>query len=700
MITCGRIYKMQFSEAQTRTIIDQQLKDVGWNPKDPNSVQMEMRSDQFQMDYVFKNKQGHPLAVLEAKKKDNDPRAADSKTKKYAEKIKVPFIFLANGEKIFFWEYQKEAYPRPVNTFYSQDDLERKYSSYKMRKNLSDVKIDSNITDRPYQIECINKISTEILEGKSKFLVEMATGAGKTRLAISLCKRLFQSSIVSKVLFICDRVSLAQQTDKNFKKFLPEESSYILNSKGFKSEKSITISTLQTFIMQYNQISAGYFDLIIVDECHRSIYGKYKKTLTRFDSLKLGLTATPCKYTGDEIEDSEDYKIIRDTLQFFNLKEPTYKYDLQTAIREKYLVPYLIYTAKTIKTSNEEGIEIHKNEIDWSNIDLKDKEELEKIFSENEKAIIPHTWLERKITIPSRNIAIVNEFRDVLENGYKDEKGNIRRPIVGKTIVFAVTQSHAITLAKMFNDKFSDVLKDKSKRYADFVISQNGEDNINDAKNKIDNFIEKKYPQILVSVGMLDTGFDCPEITNLVFARFTKSNILYRQMRGRGTRKAPHIKKENFWIFDFAGNVNYHGDNESGDGGLVVIKPNKIKSEPKGLIEIDVEDFIDPASRQIIDLDENGVVKRSEVQDLKVKDLTFKYEEWINKKEDLDLNKEKFVRTIGEYLKSNIDDIKELNESDFTYAPFIDLPFKGEVLFHGRENFNKLINEINENIVK
>ena len=690
------------SEAQARTIIDQQLMDVGWDPTNPQNVELEKSTDQYRFDYVLKNSKGHPLAVLEAKKpsKNNTLLTAETKTKKYAEDLKVPFVFLADSNEIYFWDFKKFPYPKKIKTFYSQSDLERKFSSDLVKKDIQDIEIDKKITDRYYQIECIEEISKKIKKGKEKFLVEMATGAGKTRVAISLAKRLFESNQISKVLFICDRNSLAIQAEKNFNKHLKDQTTYILNKKGFKDEKSITITTLQTLIRQYNNASSGYYDLIFIDECHRSIYGQYRKTLDFFDAIKVGLTATPCEYKNPDDSENEDLKFIRDTLKFFELEKPTYSYNLKQGIEDKYLVPYVIYKAKTVRTE-EEGVTVNKNEIDWTSIEnQKEKDEILKLFQNSDEAIVPHSWIERKITIPSRNQSMVDEFKTVIDNGFADSKGNFRKPALGKTIVFAVTKKHAITLAQMFDKKFRDKLDNPDVRFADYVVSQDGEDDISEAKNKIENFLEKEYPKILVSVGMLDTGFDCAEVTSLIFGRFTKSNILYKQMRGRGSRLAPHINKKNFWIFDFCYNTTFHDDeDEIGDGGVVIIKEPKKNNSPRGLVEIDVDDWIDPKSREIIDLEDNGKVRRPMEHELKADKIAMKYENFINNVQTDNYEKNRFMKILGEYLKANATDISKIDFSDFANPPFTDLSSSGEILFNGKENFKKILNDINENVL-
>ncbi len=688
------------SEGQTRITINKQLEDSFWNLQDPNNVQIEAYIEKGFADYVLKNKQGHPIAVIEAKKFSTDPRSADVQTKKYAENFKIPFIFLANGNELYFWEYQKEAYPSKIKTFFSQKELENKFSTYLLRKSILEIPIDKKITDRDYSLECINKLSDLVEKGVNKHLVEMATGAGKTRLAAAFIKRLFKANRISKVLFLCDRLTLSTQAEDTFTEFLPEYSTYILGSKGFKDEKQITISTLQTLIRNYQKLTSGYYDLIFIDECHRSIYGKYRNSLDHFHAIKIGLTATPCKIDENDFSSIEDELYVRDTLKFFNLKEPSFSYGMEQAISEGYLLPYYTYKARTVKTNFEKGILINKNDIDWEILKEKDQIILRSFFKDKQEEYFPHTWLERKFTIPKRNISLVQEYRNVLDNGFLDKNQERFYPQEGKTIVFAVTKSHAMTLAKMFDDNFKDIKPSPEIRYADFVISEMGEDVSEEAKIKIKRFKDEDYPKILVSVGMLDTGFDCPEVTNLVHARFTKSNILYRQMRGRGARRADHIKKKCFWMFDFVGVTDYHNDNgDDGGGGKVIDKTSKPNPNPTNLIEVDIDDWIDPDSRTIITLDENGHIKRSEDEEELSERLGIKFEGWLSRYEKIDYEKEKFLRIIGEQIKSNSKGLKQIDYSMFAYPPFQGLNQAINKL-GGKINVDEIINEINNSILK
>ena len=372
-----------------------------------------------------------------------------------------------------------------------------------------------------------------------------------------------------------DRIALAAQAEDAFTDHLRDYPCHVLRpGRGFDRAKRITIATLQTMIAEYGGLSSGYFDLVITDECHRSIYGKWSSVLRHFDGIQLGLTATPCTAEAShEAIDPEDGHFVRDTLRFFELEKPTFRYRLRQAIAEGYLVPYRIYKAMTVKTAAEGGFEVKRGELDWSTMDEKTRAEFEELFAASDTITVDPQALERKFTIPERNRALVREYRSVLDDGFTGKDGVKRYPSRGKTIVFAVTKRHAETLATMFDEHFADLKPHPATRYADFVVSDLGGGPSPDASTIIKRFKDEEFPQILVSVNMLDTGFDCPDVVNLVMARFTRSAVLYRQMRGRGTRKAPHIRKADFTMFDFVGVTDFHGDDEGPIAGGAVREP-------------------------------------------------------------------------------------------------------------------------------
>lgn len=699
-------YHMQSTnEAFSRVIIDSQLTTQGWSLADGFSVRYEVvLEDGTRADYVLCDRHGRSLAVIEAKRYSVSPGDAADQAKNYAKQLNVPYIFLANGNEIRFWEWQREAYPRPVKTFFKQDDLERRFATLQVARKPLSVPIDVKIAGRDYQQECIQTVCREIEQGRRKLLVEMATGTGKTRTAAALIKRLFEANAITRVLFLVDRIPLAVQTEDAFTEHLPDFPSYVLRAgRRFQDEKRITITTLQSMINIYGEYSAGYFDLIISDECHRSIYGKWSGVLKHFDGIQIGLTATPC-VSGEDVatEDEEDGKFVRDTLRFFEVEKPTFTYKLKDAIHDGYLVPYQIYKAQTVKTAAEGGFPVAIDEIDWSTMDEKTRNELELLFatSGGKTITIDPNALERRFTIPERNRALVREFRQVMDNGYLDHKGILRKPLLGKTIVFAVSKRHAETLAKMFDETFADKKPSPDVRYADYVVSGMGQDDTVDGMTKIKRFKKEQFPQILVSVNMLDTGFDCPEVTNLVFARFTKSVILYQQMRGRGTRKSHN--KPVFTMFDFVGVADYHGDDDGyAPGGIVVAKQPRIKPyEPRRLLSLDIDDHIDPNTREWVTVDEDGNIVFPESSEQKANELGARFEAWLLSRIDLTPSQENLLRVVGSQLRANAETWEEFTSDHFALPVFSSQGGYQNALriFGGKAQLDETMESLNANV--
>lgn len=658
------------TEAFSRVVIDAQLKDQGWNTHDQNSVRYEYSlPDGTRADYVLCDRHGRSMAVIEAKRFAISPGDAAAQGKSYARQLGVPYVFLANGKEILFWEYEREAFPRPVKTFFKQADLERRFATRQVRQDPLAIEIDKRVAGRDYQKDCIETLCREMAQGRRKLLVEMATGTGKTRVAAAFIKRLFMANAITRVLFLVDRIPLAKQTEDAFAEHLPDYPCYVLRAgRRFQDEKQITITTLQSMINIYGEYSSGYFDLVITDECHRSIYGQWSGVLKHFDGVQVGLTATPC-VSGEEFDDEEDKLFVKDTLRFFEVEKPTFTYKLKEAIRDGYLVPYQIYTAKTVKTAAEGGFEVRRNDLDWSAMTPETRTEFDQVFRDNSSIVIDPAALERRFTIPERNRAIVREYRQVLDQGFEDGKGVLRKPLFGKTIVFAVTRRHAETLAQMFDDAFRDKKDSPEVRYADYVVSGLGQDDTTDGLSKIRRFKKEPFPQILVSVNMLDTGFDCPEVVNLVFARFTRSAILYQQMRGRGTRKLPG--KPNFTIFDFVGVCDYHGDDgELPEGGRITEKAKKKRHEPRLLLALDIDDHIDPTTREWITLDDEGNMVFPEVSEQRAAALGARFEAWLLQQEGLTPTEESWLRLIGNQLRANADTMAEFTPGHFAFHPF------------------------------
>ncbi|HQU78662.1 MAG TPA: DEAD/DEAH box helicase family protein [Azonexus sp.] len=660
---------MNKNEAFSRVIIDAMLASQGWNTTDPNAVRYEVvQGDGTRADYVLCDRHGRSLAVIEAKRYSINPAEAAEQARGYAKQMGVPYIFLTNGKEVLFWAWEREAFPHAVKTFFKQDDLERRFATSQLRRDPLSIPIDLKIAGRDYQQECIQTSCKEINLGRRKLLLEMATGTGKTRTAAALIKRLFEANAITRVLFLVDRIPLAKQTEDAFAEHLPDYPAYVLRAgRRFQDEKRITITTLQSMVNLYADYSSGYFDLVISDECHRSIYGQWSGVLKYFDGVQIGLTATPCVANFDGMEgDAEDKLFVRDTLRFFEVEAPTFSYKLKDAIRDGVLAPYQIYQAKTVRTAAEGGFEVKRGELDWSAMDAETRAEFDLLFADADPIVIDPSALERRFTIPERNRAIVREFREVLEKGFTDHKGVVRMPLIGKTIVFAVNKKHAETLARLFDAEFAHKKPSPDIRFADYVVSGAGPDDTLDAMAKIRRFKKEPFPQILVSVNMLDTGFDCPEVCNLVFARFTRSAILYQQMRGRGTRKTS--KKPIFTMFDFVGVCDYHGDEDTLGGGGLVMEPKKKKHyEPKRLLSLDIDDHIDPTTREWITVDENGNMQFPAASEQKAAALGVKFEAWLLMQTGLDAEQERWLRILGSQIRANADTLDEVIPEHFAY---------------------------------
>lgn len=692
------------NEAFARIKIDQLLKDADWSLADGRSVRFEYPLDDGgRADYALFDRQGRALAVLEAKSTSVNLSAGEAQGRRYADQLDVPFIFLSNGEDVWFRDKTQDAHFRRVETVFSQDDLARRKAASEIRRDPLSVPIDTRIAGgggRLHQTACIDVVCREIAAGRRKLLVEMATGTGKTRTAAALLKRLFEANWATRALFVVDRNTLAIQTEDALAEHLPHLPCYRVPRVGrrFQDEKRVTIVTLQTLVNEYENYSSGYFDLIVIDECHRSIYGKWRRALDHFDGIKIGLTATPFVMRDAPDVDEEDRAAIRDTMRFFEVDKPTYSYSMAEAIADGHLVPYEIYRAMTARTAATDGFTVSRAEIDWDAMDAATRAEMEAQFTDQDPLVVDPTALERKFTIPERNRAMVREFRDVLEKGYVGPNGVRRAPEWGKTIVFAVTKRHAETLARMFDEVFADRKPTPTTRYADFVVSGMGPDDTVDGLAKIKRFKKEPFPQILVSVNMLDTGFDCPEVRNLVMARFTHSSILYQQMRGRGTRQAPG--KDRFTMWDFTGVTLRHGDDETpGEGGIVVVRPaEKKEGQPRRLLTLDVHDEIDPSTREWVTVDETGHAFM-DVDEARAEALGAAFETWLDGRE-FNADQLRLLHLVKEQIKANAPDLSLFESWRFDTPP---LSMNGgferaRAVFGGEAELERILASLNNTV--
>lgn len=498
-------------------------------------------------DYLLLGRNEEPLAIIEAKRTSKNARLGQKQADGYAENIKKkfgidPFIFLTNGEDILFWDRQQYP-PRLVYGFFERKDLERLFfQRQEAAKNLSGTKINPDIADRDYQAEAIRTILAGIQNGRRKFLLVMATGTGKTRTAMAVIDCLLRAKRINAVLFLTDRKILRDQAygKKGFQGFFTESCGKITSGK-FDGEKRLYAATIQTMMECYRDISPGFFDLVIADECHRSIYNKWKDVLSYFDSIQIGLTATPAQF------------IERDTFRYFEVdlendpKENFFNYSYERAVEEKHLFPFVPYHAKTsfqIKGLREDEIPpaVKKKLVE-------EGKTLDELNFEG-------TEFEKRFTNTGTHEAMVRELMEVC---YKDDTGTLP----GKTIIFAMTKNHAYRLL----DAFDRLYPQYKGRLAEVIVSEDSR-----SENFLARFENESYPRVAISVDMLDTGVDIREVVNLVFAKPVFSKIKFWQMIGRGTRTldknnmklwCPH--KENFLIIDHWNNFEYFGEKPEGE---------------------------------------------------------------------------------------------------------------------------------------
>ena len=566
---------MSPSEQDARIAINDLLRQAGWDIRDHVQVRTEVPvygssavaepevryagnppSSHYsgRADYVLYAQNGRPLALIEAKKNALHPYIAKQQALPYAKSLGAPFIFLTNGELIYFWDYTNDD-ARIVNSFYSQRDLERVIHIREERKPLATVPIpDFYLRQgeqrevRKYQKEAMQALDHAVELGKHRFLIELPTGTGKTDLMSLYLKRLFASGRAERVLFLVDREQLAKQAVEAMQDILPTHGTYWLKAGMERHEEQITVCLLQTMISRYIEFSSGYFDVVIADECHRSIYGPWQTALTHFDALHIGLTATPSMY------------IERNTFQFYQCKDdqPDFSSQIQDAFREGYLVPYKFAEGITVILA--EGADVDEEHYDPAEF-------------------------ERKWTNEDTNKLMIQEFDKLAWENYKELAPN-QKDGPGKAIVFAITKKHAARLTEYLNKLHPDL----KGRYAEVITSD-----VPNAYDMIRKFKKETYPMVAVSVGMLDTGFDCREVLHLVMCRRVRSPILYQQMRGRGTRTCPSIDKRKFVIYDFFGNHKYFNDTETdiftgAGGGYGPTGTPTPPKPPRELIELGLED--------------------------------------------------------------------------------------------------------------
>lgn len=541
---------LEISEYKTRKIyIDTQLIDAGWEKgkdwlDEYELTGMPNRGGIGYADYVLFGDDGRPLALIEAKKTCKDPAIGRQQAKLYADLLeqkfgKRPVIFLTNGFETRIWNDTK--YPeRKVSGIYAKRDLEKEFAKLAFRTSLENIQINTSISGRYYQMEAVKAVCRAFdTENRRKALLVMATGSGKTRTVISLVDILIRHGWVKNVLFLADRNLLVTQAKRSFNALLPDLSLTNLGEEKDSLTARAVFSTYQTMINAIDDVkdenggrlfTCGHFDLIIIDEAHRSIYNKYKDIFSYFDAHLVGLTATP----KDEVD--------KNTYDTFELESgvPTYGYDLAQAVSDGYLVDFL--TIETKLKFIEEGII-------YDDLTDEEKEEYEKDFT-SEDGEVPESinsaalneWIFNTDTI--RQVLAV-----VMKNSLKTDFGSN----IGKTIIFAKNHHHAEKIYEIFGREYPNYPPNYCRVIDNYT---------NYAQSLVDEFSNpNKLPRIAISVDMLDTGLDVPEILNLVFFKKVYSKAKFWQMIGRGTRLCPGLidgeDKKQFYIFDFCGNFEF-----------------------------------------------------------------------------------------------------------------------------------------------
>jgi type I restriction enzyme, R subunit len=551
-----------YSEAETRDyFIDLLLHEAGWpldKPEDREYPVAGMPNEKGEgfVDYVLWGPDGLPLAVVEAKRTKKDARIGRQQAKLYADRLEAkfnqrPLIFYTNGYKTWFWDDLNYP-PREVQGFYKRDELELLIQRRSKRKDVSKEAINKEIVERYYQEESIRAVTEHFAKMQRKALVVMATGAGKTRTVIALCELLQRCNWTKRVLFLADRVALVRQACNAFKKHLPDSNPVNLVTEKF-TDSRVYISTYPTMMGQINEMEdglrrfgVGHFDLVIIDEAHRSVYQKYRAIFEYFDSLLVGLTATP----KDEVD--------RNTYSLFDLEKgvPTYSYDLDQAVDDGFLVPF---------APVEVPLKFLRGGIKYDDLSEEEKEEWDAIEWDEEKAEVPESVDAAALNKWLFNADTVDKVLETLmRRGQKIAGGDV----LGKTIIFAKSQNHA----EFIEDRFSKNYPHHRGDFARTIVSAYPY-----AQTLVDAFsIPDKLPQIAVSVDMLDTGIDIPEIVNLVFFKIVRSKTKFFQMIGRGTRLRPDLfgpgeDKKFFYIFDFCENLEFFKQDAKGVEGSVQV---------------------------------------------------------------------------------------------------------------------------------
>ncbi len=665
------------SEAKTRQeIIDKRLLQSGWDVKNPAQVTSELdiwvglpegvqepehEHQGFQYaDYALLGDNGYPLAVVEAKKTSRDARVGQEQARQYAENIQknsgkdMPFVFYTNGHDIYFWDTEKYP-PRKVYGFPTKKDLERMLFLRKNEKPLSQELINRDIAGRPYQIEAIRSVFENLDKGKRKSLLVMATGTGKTRTCAAMIDSLMRSNRIQKVLFLVDRIALRNQALDAFKEFLPNAPVWPkVGEHEIATDRRIYCATYPTMLNIIEDkdcpLSPHFFDMIVADESHRSIYNVYKNIFDYFDTIQLGLTATP----KDAVE--------HNTFGLFECEDgiPTYAYSYEEAINNKppYLCDFEVLKVRT---------KFQKEGIRKNNISIGEQQKLLADGKEPAEINYEGSEIEKKVTNKGTNALIVQEF---MEECIKDESGTLP----GKTIFFAMTMKHARRLQEVFDDLYPE----HKGNIAKVIVSDDSR--VYGKGGLLDQFINNDFPRIAISVDMLDTGIDVRELVNLVFAKPVFSYTKFWQMIGRGTRLLEPKKlkpwckeKDKFLIIDCWENFEYFQMNPTGKidkpAKPIPVRLFETKLQKLSVAELKnnpdvVQTTIQKLKEDIAKLPQNNVVVLDAKSKLEKVDDSF----WQKLNEDKKLFLEKDIAPLmrtrtGEDFKAMSFELKVLNYS-------------------------------------
>jgi len=538
-----------YNEAETRELlIDVMLRESGWDPAERNVREYEVsgmpnKSGTGYVDYVLWDDNGKPLALVEAKRTTRSYDEGQHQAKLYADCLEKefgvrPVIFMSNGYEIWIWDDEQYP-PRKVLGFYTKDSLQKLFFQRANKESLKLAEVNKKITGRYYQVAAIRRVGERFQEGHRRALLVMATGTGKTRTAISITDMVLKKKWAKRVLFLADRNALVKQAYKNYAEHLAEVPIVNLVEEKNDDAARVVFSTYPTMLNQIENLEEGkrkfdpgHFDLVIIDEAHRSVYNKYQAIFDYFDSLLLGLTATP----------KED--VDHDTYDLFNAEQgnPTYAYGLEEAVQDGFLVP-----PKKVKVHGN----LLTHGVTYSELSEEEKKVYDDLIRDTDLETGPGYVDPQKLNAFLFNEDTVEKvLQQLMEYGIKVEGGDR----LGDTIIFAKNQKHA----KFIREVFDKIYPAYAGNFAKVIHHQ-----VEYSQDLIEKFcLPKERPVIAISVDMMDTGIDAPDCVNLVFFKPVRSKAKFNQMIGRGTRLRPDLfgpgeNKQHFLIFDYCGNFEF-----------------------------------------------------------------------------------------------------------------------------------------------